>query len=119
MLRTQATGNATGVGSNPGPEIGALLGNWSSDGRTLHLTLVVDNDPRVVFKVEKSSIFSPKRFSLSYNDRGHHFLAKFWLALLHCCENHVTIGGGGEAIQSTSDATDSDDVQVFGASVVG
>ena len=33
------SGDAAGVGSDPGPEVSALLGDGSSDGRSLHLTL--------------------------------------------------------------------------------
>ena len=34
-----ASGDAAGVGGDPGPEVGALLGHGTGDGRALHLTL--------------------------------------------------------------------------------
>jgi hypothetical protein len=39
MENEDGSGDAAGVGGDPGPEVGALLGNRSSDGRPLHLTL--------------------------------------------------------------------------------
>ena len=46
--------------------------------------LVVDDDPGIVLKIEKRTVLSPERFSLSYNDRRHDLLPKFGLALLDC-----------------------------------
>lgn len=36
--------DSSSVGSDTGPEVGTLLGNGSSDGRSLHLSLGVNND---------------------------------------------------------------------------
>jgi len=111
-------GDATGVRGDPGPQICALLRNWTSDGRTLHLTLVVNNDSRVVFKVEKLAVFSSECFSLSDHHCRHNFLAELWLALLDCGQHHVTTGSGGQTVQATADASNCDDVQVLGTCVV-
>merc|ERR1712046_78576 len=65
------------------PQIGALLGDRAADGGTLHLTLGIDNDASVVLKVdEASTINPPPRLALPYNNRWHHLLAQFGLALL-------------------------------------
>jgi len=111
-------GNATSVRCDPGPQIRALLGNWTSDGRTLHLTLVVNYDSRVVFKVEKLAVFSPERFPLSDHHSRHNFLAEFWLALLDSGKDHVATASGGQTVQTSTNASNSDDVQVLGTCVI-
>ena len=42
--------NGAGVAGDPRPEVSTLLGHWTSDGRSFHLTLVVDNNPGVVLQ---------------------------------------------------------------------
>ena len=43
-------GNAASVAGDPGPEVGALLGDGAGDGGALHFTLVVDYHSRVVLR---------------------------------------------------------------------
>ena len=45
--------------------------------------------------------------------QNSHLLPELWLSLLDCCEDHVAIGSRGQAVQTTTDAADSDDVQVL------
>lgn len=40
--------DGTGAGSDTGPQIGALLTDGAGNGRSLHLTLGVDDDTSVV-----------------------------------------------------------------------
>ena len=42
--------NGAGVAGDPRPEVSTLLGHWTSDGRSFHLTLVVDNNPGVILQ---------------------------------------------------------------------
>lgn len=69
MLRDLDDG--TSVGSDTWPQVGTLLGYRSSDGRTLHVTLGVDNDTSRVFKVEEDSIAPSPGLSLSDYNGGH------------------------------------------------
>ena len=58
---------------NPGPQVGALLGNRSADGRALHLTLHVHNHASVVLKVdEATAVHPPPRLALAHDNSGHH-----------------------------------------------
>ena len=63
--------DGTGVGGNSWPDVGALLGNGASDGRTLHLTLGVDNDTGVVLEVEEDTVTTPPGLALADDDSGH------------------------------------------------
>lgn len=81
--------DGTGVGGDTGPEVGALLSDTvmiisttnvsndmafdlrSVDGRTLHLTLSVDNDTGVVLKVEEDTVPSPPGLPLSADNSRH------------------------------------------------
>ena len=42
--------NGAGVAGDPRPEVSTLLGHWTSDGRSFHLTLVVDNNSGVILQ---------------------------------------------------------------------
>ena len=61
----------TGVGGNSWPDIGALLGNGTSDGGTLHLTLGVDDNTGVVLEVEEDTVTTSPGLALADNDSGH------------------------------------------------
>ena len=63
---------ASGVRSDSGPEIGALLGDGTCDGGALHLALVVDDHARVVLKVKERAVLSPVCLPLSYDNGRHH-----------------------------------------------
>ena len=70
-----------GVGGYPRPQVRALLGNWTSDGGTLHLALVVNDYPRVVLEVDELPVLPPEGFPLPDNHCWHHFLSQLWLTL--------------------------------------
>merc|ERR1719266_507299 len=89
------------------------------DCRTLHLTLIVDDDSSIILEIKEGAVFSPKCLPLTDDDSRHDLLPKFWFALFDCCQDHVTICSGGKTIKTASDTTDGDDVQIFGSSIVG
>jgi hypothetical protein len=101
-----------------GPEIGALLGDGTSDGRASHLTLGVDNDTGVILEVQLIAFSSSEALSLTDDNRGQHLLSEFWLTLLDRSEEQFTDGTLGESVQSGADHSDGNDVQVLGTSVV-
>jgi len=72
----------------------------------------------VVFKVEKLSVFSPKGLPLSDHYSRHNFLAELWLALLDSCKDHVANCCSGQTVQTATNASNSDDVQVLGPCVI-
>lgn len=51
MPKLENLDDGTGAGGNTGPQISALLSDGASDGRSLHLTLGVDNDTSVIYQV--------------------------------------------------------------------
>ncbi len=59
------------MSGNSWPQIGAFLGDWSGDGRALHLTLVVDNNSGIVLKVDECSVLASPGLSLSNNYSWH------------------------------------------------
>ena len=77
------SGDGGGVGGDPGPQVGAFLGHWSSDGAALHLSFVVDDDSGVVFEVESDTVFAVIRFPLTNNHCRNH-LFKECLAFKFC-----------------------------------
>merc|ERR1712200_11041 len=107
-----------GIGGNPRPKVGALLGNRPCDGRALHFPLVVDNYSRAVFKVEEGSILSPECLPLSNDDCGHDLLSQLWLSLLHCGQHHVSTGGCRWSVEATSDSSNSHDEQVLASCAI-
>merc|ERR1719350_2012330 len=111
--------DASGVRGDPRPEIGALLRNGTCDCRTLHLTLIIHYDSRVVLEIEEGAVLPPEGLPLPDDDGGHDFLAELWLALLDGGQDHVTGRGGRQTVQATADTADGDDVQILGAGVVG
>ena len=96
----------------------ALLCNWASDGRSLHLTLVVDNNTSVVFEENEDTITSTDGLSLTDDHTWHDLLSEFWLTLLDGCHEHVTDTSSRETIQSTLDVVDGNDVKVLCTRVV-
>lgn len=86
---------------------------------TLHLSLVVNNDASIVFKVDEHTILPPVWFPLPNDDSRHDFLPQLGLALLDCGHNHVTSACSWESVQPTLDAIDGYHVEVLGSCVVG
>jgi hypothetical protein len=115
---TQTLHNGGRGGSNLGPDISGLLGDWASDGGTLHLTLWVDNDSGVILEVEENTILSSPGLSLSDDDALHDLLTELGLTLLDSADDHITDTSGGQHVKTTLEALDGNDAQVLGASVV-
>lgn len=110
--------NNTRVGSNSWPQVSTLLGDWTSDGGTLHLTLRVDNDTGVVLEVQEGTVLSSPRLRLSDNNCWHDLLSQFRLTLLDGGHDHVTSRGSWQSIQSSTDTLDGQDVKVSSTRVV-
>jgi hypothetical protein len=113
-----SSADGTSLGGDTGPQIGAFLGDGSSDVLSLHLTLGVDDDTGVVLEVEEETFSAAEGLALADNDGGHHLLTELGLTLLHGGEEHITDGTGGEAVEAGTESGDGDHVQVLGASVV-
>lgn len=108
----------TRVGGNSGPQVSTLLGDRASDGRTLHLTLGVDNDTGVVLKVQESTVLSSPWSGLSNDNSRHDLLSQLWLTLLDGGHDHVTSRSSRQSVQSSTETLDGDDVKVSGTRVV-
>merc|ERR1740131_748657 len=70
-----------GVRGDPGPQVGAFLGHWSSDSAALHLSFVVDDDAGVVFEVESDAVLAVIWFPLTNNHCWNHLFPEFGLSL--------------------------------------
>lgn len=110
--------NNTGVRGDSWPQVSTFLSNWTSDGRTLHLTLRVDNDTSVVLKVQVGTILSSPWSRLSDNNGWHDLLSQFWLTLLDGGHDHVTCRSSRQSVQSSTETLDSQNVKVSGTRVV-
>lgn len=110
--------DGTGVGGDTGPEVGALLSDRSVDGRTLHLTLSVDNDTGVVLKVEEDTVPSPPGLPLSADNSRHDLLTELRLTLLDGSHDHVTGSGSRKSVKSGTETNNGDNVEVLGTRVV-
>jgi len=103
---------------NLGPQIGALLGDGSGNGGTSHLTLGVDDDTGIILEVELVALSSSVALSLSNNNGGKHLLSEFGLTLLDRSQEKLTDGTLRKSVESGTDHSDGNDVQVLGSSVV-
>lgn len=101
------------------PHLSSFLPNRPSDGRTLHLSLGVDDDTRVVLKVQVDAVCAPPGLGLPDDDGGHDLLAQLWFPLLDGRHHHVADTAGGQTVQTCAEALDGDDVQVSRTGVVG
>lgn len=101
------------------PKLSSLLTNRTSDGRSLHLTLWIDNDTGVVLEVEVHTVGSPPWLALTNDNRWHDLLPQLWLSLLDGRHDHVANTGGWQAVETGTETLDRDDVQVAGTAVVG
>ena len=113
-----SSADGAGVRSDLWPQLGALLGDGTSDVLTLHFTLVVDNDSRVVLEVQEVALSSADGLALADDDGGEHLLPQLGLTLLDGSEEHVADGGSGQAGHSGTNAGNGEHVDVLGSSVV-
>ena len=65
------------------------------------------------------TLSSADSLALANDDGCQHLLPELGLSLLDGSEEHVTDGTSGEAVESGTDASAGDHVQVLGSSVVG
>ena len=79
--QTNISRDGGGVAGNSGPKVGTLLGNRSSDGRALHLALIIHNDSSVILEVDELPIFSSECLPLTDDDCRHDFFPQLGLSL--------------------------------------
>ncbi len=108
-----------GVGCDLGEELSTLLDDRSGDGGALGLSLVVNDDTRVVFAVDKGAIGSPPWLSLPDDDCLEELLSQVGFSLSHRDKDDITDGGSGEPVEDSVVGVDRDDVEHLGAAVVG
>lgn len=118
MSQTVCLLNGSSVRSNPRPQICTLLGYRTSNGWPLHLSLVVDNDSCIVFKVDEDTILPSERLPLPDDDCRHDLLPQLWFSFLDGGNNHVSSPSSRKSIESSLDSKDGDDIEVFTSSVV-
>ena len=106
-----------GVGGNLGPEVSGFLSDGSSDGGALHFTLGVDDDTGVVLEVDHNAIGTAPLLTLTDDAGEMDFLTELGLTFLDSCEDEITGGGLGEAVQAGSPSLDGHDVKVLGCLV--
>ena len=85
----------------------------SVDGRSLHLSLGVDDNTGVVLEVEEDTIPSPPRLPLSADDGGHDLLPELGLSLLDGSHDHVSSSGSRKSRKSSTETDDGDNVEVW------
>ena len=61
-----SSADRAGVATNLGPEIGGLLGNWTSDTGSLHISLWIDNHSSVIYKWQKAKLERVDIFDITY-----------------------------------------------------
>lgn len=101
--------DGTGVRRNTGPHISTLLGAGASDGRSLHLSLVVHDNASVIFEINKSTLLSSPALSLTHHNDGVHLLAQLGLSLLASSHDKVTGRGSRKSVLSTLHTAHGDD----------
>ena len=77
---------AASITGNSGPQVGTLLGYRSGDGRSLHLSLVIDNHASVILEIDELTIFPSEGFPLPDHHSGHDFFPELWFTLRDECE---------------------------------
>lgn len=105
----------SGVRRNTRPELCALLGNGSTDGTSLHLSLIVHDNSGAVLEVDEDALLSAEGLALPDDDGGHDLLTELGLSLLHRAHDHVSGTGLGQAVEAAANVAHGDDVQVLGA----
>ena len=58
------------VGSDSGPQVGALFGHGPGDGAAFHFAFVVDDDAGVVLEIQRDAVFTVIRLALTNHHRG-------------------------------------------------
>ena len=117
-LETPTLDDAWSSRRDLGPQIGALLGNRTGDGGSLHLTLRVNDDSSVVLEVDESALSSSPRLSLSDEDSLQNLLSELRLTLLDGNHHHITNSGTRQTVKSGTDALDGNNEQVLTTRVI-
>ncbi len=108
-----------GVGSDLGEELSALLDDGSCDGGAFGLSLVVNDDTRVVFAVDKGAVGSPPWLSLTDDDCLEELLSQVGLSLSNRDEDDIADRGSGESVEDSVVGVHRNNVEHLGAAVVG
>lgn len=111
--------DAGGSGRDLGPQIGTLLGDWTGDSRSLHLTLGVDDNTSVILEVDESALSSSPRLSLSDDNGLKNLLSQLRLTLLDGNHHHISNSGAGQTVESSTNTLDGDDIKVLTTTVIG
>jgi hypothetical protein len=106
------------VGGNTGPKFCTFLSNGSRDSRSLHFSLVIDNNTGTILKVDEDTLLPAERLALSDNNSRDDLLTKFGLSLLDGAHDHITGTGLGKTIQSTTNIANSDNMEILGSRVI-
>jgi hypothetical protein len=110
--------DGTSIGRDTGPHVSTFLGAGTSNGGTLHLTLVVNNDASVILEVNVGTLLSSPGLSLADHNARVDLLSQLGLTLLASTHDQVTNGGTWESVLSTLNTTNGDNHKRLGASVV-
>merc|ERR1719215_422858 len=110
--------NRRGAGCDLGPQLRTLLGHRTLDGGSLHLAFVVDNHASVVLEVNEDPLAAAPSLLLPDHHTLQHLFPQLRLAFLARAKHHVAGTTLRDLIQTTTDATDSHNVEVLGAAVV-
>merc|ERR1712062_888306 len=76
------------------------------------------NDTSVVFEIQEDSILSSESLPLTNHHTRHYLFTKLWLTFLHRGNKHIPSSGSWKSVETTLDATDCNDVEIFGSCVV-
>ena len=114
-----ALNDGSGVGGDTRPEVGALLSHGAGHGRSLHLTLIVHDHTCIVLEVQECSLLTPDGLSLTHHHSGVHSLSKLGLSLLARSHDEISGSSGGKSVLTALHTPDGDNLQGFGAGVVG
>merc|ERR1719384_800030 len=100
------------------PQLSALLGHRTLDGRALHFALVVDDHPSIVLEIDKRTFPPTPSLLLANHNALEHLLPQFGLAFFHRAKDHVTRARLRDLVQPVTIAAHRDDVQVLCSAVV-
>merc|ERR1719469_251136 len=100
------------------PELSALLGHRTLDGRALHFALVVDDHPCIVLEIDEGTFPPTPGLLLPNHHALEHLLPQFGLAFFHRAKDHVTWACLRDLVQPATIAAHCDNVQVLSSAVV-